>query len=68
MEADPITQQKRAQYFAVLSLEITIEISSKYLQKKCCNNKIYSILILSDWCERLKCLINKKKTLTNEWA
>lgn len=39
MEADPITQQKRAQYFAVLSLEITIEISSKYLQKNVVTTK-----------------------------
>lgn len=41
MEADPITQQKRAQYFAVLSLEITIEISSKYLQKMLLQQNVF---------------------------
>lgn len=39
----------------------------KIFIKKCCNNKMYFILILSDWCERLKCLINKK-ILMNEWV
>lgn len=68
MEVDPITQQNTGPIYCSIIFRKYYRDFIKIFTKKCCNNKIYSILILSDWCERLKCLINKKKPLTNEWA
>lgn len=67
MEVDPITQQKTGPIYCSIIFRNYYRDFIKIFTKKCCNNKMYSILILSDWCERLKCLINKK-TLTNERA
>lgn len=67
MEVDPITQQKTGPIYCSIIFRNYYRDFIKIFTKKYCNNKMYSILILSDWCERLKCLINKK-TLTNERA